>query len=51
MLWSQGGLVFRGQFDVRDTISEGFTDESAIALDEIARGAAGALVTSMFEGF
>jgi outer membrane lipopolysaccharide assembly protein LptE/RlpB len=51
VLWSQSGLVFRGQFDVKDTLAEGFTDESAIALDEIARGAAGALVTAMFEGF
>jgi len=49
VLWSQQGLVFREQFDVKET--EGFFDEESIALDQIARGAAGALVTSMLEGF
>jgi hypothetical protein len=49
VLWSQNGLVFREQFDVRTT--EDFFDEESVALDGIARGAAGALVTSMFEGF
>ncbi len=46
VLWSQTGLVFREQYDVRE---EALLE--AIALDDIARGAAGALVTSMFEGF
>jgi lysozyme family protein len=49
VLWSQDGLVFREQFDVDPT--EEFFDEESSALDEIARGAAGALVTSMVEGF
>ena len=49
VLWSQAGLVFREQFDVDET--EDFADEESLALDGIARGAAGALVTSMFEGF
>lgn len=49
LLWSQDGLVFRGQFDVEST--EDFFDEESLALDEIARGVAGALVTAMFEGF
>ena len=49
VLWSQTGLVFREQFDVDST--EDFFDEESIALDKIARGAAGALVTAMFENF
>lgn len=46
VLWSQTGLVFREQYDVREEALE-----EAIALEDIAKGAAGALVTSMFEGF
>jgi hypothetical protein len=49
VLWSQDGLVFREQFDVNPT--EDFFDEESVALDGIARGAAGALVTAMVEGF
>jgi TolB-like protein len=49
VLWSRTGLIFREQFDVADT--EQFFDEESIALDEIAKGAAGALVTAMFEDF
>jgi hypothetical protein len=49
LLWSQDGLIFREQFDVKST--EDFVDEESIALDRIARGAAGALVTAMLEGF
>jgi outer membrane lipopolysaccharide assembly protein LptE/RlpB len=49
VLWSQSGLMFREQFDVEDT--EGFFDEESIALDRIARGAAGTLVTAILEGF
>ncbi len=49
ILWSQNGLIFREQFDVPE---EGeFFDQETLALDDIARGAAGALVTSIFEGF
>ena len=46
VLWSQTGLVFREQYDVLSEVRE-----EQIALDDIALGAAGALVTSMFEGF
>jgi hypothetical protein len=49
VLWSQSGLVFREQFDVPE--SGDFVDQETVALDEIARGAAGALVTSILEGF
>jgi TolB-like protein len=49
VLWTQNGVVFREQFDVDDT--ENFFDEESIALDRIARRAAGALVTSILEGF
>jgi len=49
VLWSQSGLIFREQFDFDET--EAFFDEESIALDQIARGAAGALVTAILEGF
>lgn len=49
VLWSQTGLVFKEQFDVPPTGE--FFDQETLALDEIARGAAGALVTSIVEGF
>jgi outer membrane lipopolysaccharide assembly protein LptE/RlpB len=49
VLWSQDGLIFREQFDVPATGE--FFDRETVALDDIARGAAGALVTSIFEGF
>jgi TolB-like protein len=49
VLWSQAGLIFRGQFEVSDTGAE-FFDEETLALDEIARGAAGVVVTSILEG-
>jgi len=49
VLWSQNGLIFREQFDVDET--EAFFDEESIALDQLARGAAGALVTAILEGF
>lgn len=49
VLWSQNQLVFREQFDV---VEDGaFFDQETIALDDIARGAASALVTSIVEGF
>jgi hypothetical protein len=52
VLWSQDGLVFREQFDVEATGQESvFLEEESVALDEIARGAAGLLVTSILEGF
>lgn len=49
VLWSQRGLIFREQFDVPE--SGEFSDKESEALDEIARGAAGALITSILEGF
>ncbi len=49
VLWSQDGLTFREQFDVRPT--EDFFNEEFLALDKIARGAASLLVTSILEGF
>jgi TolB-like protein len=49
ILWSQADLIFREQYDVPATESE-FFDRETIALDEIARGAAIALVTSILEG-
>ena len=49
-MWSQDGLVFREQYDV-DENEASFFDRETLALDELARGAAGALVASIFEGF
>ena len=49
VLWSQSGLIFKEQFDVPEAGE--FFDQESLALDEIARGAAGVLVTSMVEGF
>jgi hypothetical protein len=49
VLWSQAGLVFREQFEVPE--GEEFVDQETLALDAIARGAAGALVASILEGF
>ncbi len=49
VLWSQSGLIFKEQFDVPE--SGEFIDLSGEALNELARGVADALVTSIFEGF
>lgn len=49
LLWSQSGLLFKEQFDVPDTGE--FFDQETIALDNIAKGAASAVITSIFEGF
>ena len=46
VLWSQSGLVFREQYNVQQEVAQ-----ENQALDQIAQGAAQALVTSMFEGF
>ncbi len=49
ILWSQSRLIFREQYDIQE---EGeFFDEETLALDDIARGAASTLVTSILEGF
>jgi TolB-like protein len=50
VLWSQSGLLFRSQWDVPAT-EAGFFDQETVALEDIARGAAGTLVNSIFEGF
>jgi len=50
VLWNQSGLLFREQYDVPEAESD-FFDRETLALDEIAKGAAGALVTSILEGF
>ena len=49
ILWSQSRLMFREQYDVQE-VGE-FFDEETLALDDIARGAAGTLVSSILEGF
>ena len=59
MLWSQAALLFRAQYDVQDsgtdvafgTTSSQYFDQETLALDDIARGAASALVNSLLEGF
>ena len=50
ILWSQSGLLFREQYDVPANETSYFDQENQ-ALDEIAQGAASALVTSVLEGF
>jgi outer membrane lipopolysaccharide assembly protein LptE/RlpB len=48
ILWSQSSLVFRTQYEVP---AEGvFIDLQSVAMDELALGAAGTLVTSIVEG-
>lgn len=49
VLWSQTGLIFKEQFDVPPTGE--FFDQETLALDDIARGAAEVLVSSIVEGF
>lgn len=49
VLWSQAGLVFKEQYDIPE--SGEFFDQETVALDDIARGAAGRLVTSILEGY
>jgi hypothetical protein len=49
ILWSQEGLIFKEQFEVPQGGT--FFDQEILALDEIAAGAASALVTSILEGF
>lgn len=60
ILWNQTSLTFREQYDVSEqetaispggSADEPFFDRETLALDQIARGAAGALVTSILEGF
>ena len=49
ILWSQTGLIFKEQFEVPPTGE--FFDQETLALDDIARGAADVLVSSIVEGF
>jgi TolB-like protein len=49
VMWSQSGLIFKEQYDVPET--EEFFDQESVALDDIAKGAAGVLITSILEGF
>ncbi len=49
ILWNQSRLIFREQYDIQEAGE--FFDEETLALDDIAQGAAGALVTSILEGF
>ena len=49
VLWSQSGLIFKEQYDVPE--SGEFIDQESVALDDIAKGAAGVLITSILEGF
>jgi TolB-like protein len=49
VLWSQDGLIFREQFVV--PAGGEFFDDESVAIEDIARGAAGALITSILEGF
>lgn len=51
VLWNQAGLVFKEQYDVTEVESGEFFDRETLALDALARGVAGVLATSMFEGF
>lgn len=52
VLWNQSGLIFKEQFDVSEEPGAGeYFDRESLALDSLARGVAGALATSMFEGF
>lgn len=50
VLWSQSHFIFREQYDVPETAAEEF-DREIIAIDEIARGFARTVVTSILEGF
>ncbi|HKQ62970.1 MAG TPA: LptE family protein [Candidatus Polarisedimenticolaceae bacterium] len=49
VLWRQDGLLFREQFDVPETGE--LAAQENLALEDIARGVAGALATSILEGF
>ena len=49
ILWSQSGLIFKEQYEVPQ--GEDFLAEENLALEQIARGVAQALVTSILEGF
>ena len=50
ILWSQNDLLFREQWEIPEEETD-FFDQETLALDRIARGAAGTLVSSVLEGF
>lgn len=50
VLWSQSHFVFREQYDVPGAALQQF-DREIVAIDEIARGFARSVVTSILEGF
>ena len=50
VLWQQANLPFREQYDVPESALD-LSETETLALEEIARGAAGALVSSILEGF
>ena len=50
ILWSQGNLLFREQYDVQQS-DVNYFDLETTALEELARGAAQTLVNSITEGF
>ncbi len=49
VLWSQSGMTFRDEFEVPPLGT--FRDQETVAIEEIAREVAGALVSSLVEGF
>ena len=49
VLWSQSGLIFKEQYEVPEAGL--LFDQESVALDDIAKGAAGVLITSILEGF
>lgn len=50
VLWSQNYFVYREQYDVPETPAAGFERE-IVAVEEVARGVARSVITSMLEGF
>lgn len=50
VLWSQNFFVFREQYDVPETPTSGFERE-IVAVEDVARGVARSVITSMLEGF
>lgn len=50
VLWAQNHFVFREQYDVAESPTA-LTDREIVAIEEIARGFARSVVTSLLEGF
>lgn len=51
ILWSQENFVFRRQYDIEESGQEQFFDREIVAIEELARDFAKAVVTSLLEGF